>query len=207
MNAPPDITRLRAKAGEPITARKWNDLLSFVERLLSQFRQMSGRGLHVDEQAEGFSLWAEDQRVSFTGAFFLTLSAGALRVGKGLVNGDVLPTINGRPVDGSDAPERGVPELSLKGERPNEERRSWVVLEVALEEGQTELSAEVGRAEMKHAPDLTQRPPGVGWLPVAMIEWADDRVARRVWQIVYFNQRHHLVKRDGRAVHFFHAAA
>jgi hypothetical protein len=207
MSAPPDINRLRAKPGEPITASKWNALLGFVNRLLSQFRQMNGRGLHVDEQAEGFSLWAEEQTVSFTGAFFVTIGGRAIRVSPGTVNGDVMPTLGGRPLDASDRPEQGVPELPVRGLRPNDELRSWIVLEVALLEGETVLSAQVGTAEIKHAQDLDERPPGVGWLPLAMLEWAEGGVLRRAWQIVYFNQRHHLVTREGRAVHYFHAAA
>jgi hypothetical protein len=207
MTAPPDITRLRAKVGEPITVRKWNDLLGFVNRLLSQFRQMNGRGLHVDEQAEGFSLWAEEASVSFTGAFYVTVGGGEIRVAPGTVNGDVVPALAGRPLDGSDNPGRGVPVLKVRGLTPNEAMKSWVVLEVTLGAGETVLTPEVGRAEIKHADDLGARPAGVGWLPLAMLEWADARAVKRVWQVVYFNQRHHFVMKGGRGVHYFHAAS
>lgn len=205
-----NIEPLLVKPGEKVTAAKWNALLRFIRRLLDQFRQMAGRGLHVDEHADGIALWAEAADVSFTGAFAVSLRARAVTVGLGLVNGNLIPTIDGRPCDGSDDAKKGPPQLSLRNATAGAELRTWIVLQATLPEGATEITGtEDDELIIVHTDDLAAVPAGSGWEPLAMLEWADAKTPRAVRQIAYFHKRH-IAKIDaktGAVTHFFPAAA
>lgn len=209
----PDISKLKAKAGEPVTARKWNALVDFIERLLNALGAMVGRNLHVDEEAGGFHLWAEDFAPRFVGAFYVTLTARGVMVGHGTVNGDLVPRIAGQRIDGSDSRSgTAFPELSLKGAQPNDEMRSWIVLQVTPNAQAQPVAIDPDNEEalvILHTADLSAAPEGSAWLPLAVLEWSDRKTPVRPWQIVYFHQRYSVEQNatTGALKHTFKPAA
>lgn len=187
----PDLSKLRARAGDPVTERKWNGLLSLIERLLDALRSMQGRGLHVDMDTGGIHLWAESDAVAFRGAFSVSRTGDGIQVGQGTVNGDLIPRISGRRIDGSDS--RGeIPTLRLRDARPNADLRSWIVLQATPtpDSDPPALDPEdTGALVILHTDDLSASPEGTLWQPLAILVWQDESSLRTLHQIVYFHQR------------------
>lgn len=192
------IDDLKARPGEPIRRR-----LARVVRYL----RMDGQ-IRVQEPARvisrmhGREVIFEPPTVTFPGSFAVTLRGGEVEIGEGLVSG-VVPTIEGRRIDGKDADgeddPQGKPRLRI--EAPESGTTSYVVLS-AMASVNGELAQSDDAVEVRH---LTELPPKMkdaeGRLVriVAVLTWTTERrpTVRRVRQVVWYDQEVYRV--DGEA--------
>lgn len=156
--------------------------------------------LRVHTARDGYHVIADITAPPFHGAFTVRLAARLkARIGLGTVEA-IIPTLQGRRIDGKDAEgEQGrVPLLDLS-DGPGDNLRSWVCLRVVADLNTGVIDPDNPEsATIVHLQTLigvfngAALDDGVGaaHLPLAMLVWADDRTVQRIVQNVYFNQRH-----------------
>ncbi len=161
-------------------------LAAFV---LGQAKMQSGGGIRMHRQQNGTTLIADRQASAFVGRFAVRVSQKKAIVGAGRVD-SLVPTINGKPIDG-DTP----PELTIDGS-PNEALRSWLCIEaIVSKEAKTIDTDADSPLIITHRNDLTlSASPSLpvslsGIKPIAMLVWSDTATIQRVEQIVYFDQQ------------------
>ncbi|WP_156345493.1 hypothetical protein [Verrucomicrobium spinosum] len=155
----------------------------------------------------------------YLGAFKVAMAgAAAVRVGLGLIE-NIVPKLRRVPLDGRDSKGRRVSVPVLKVEDgPNKDLQSWVCLKVTVDKlGVIDAKAEIP-VDVVHLNDLTGKfangfsvdQDGVGYLPIALLLWRDQRRLFKVVQNVYFNQRHSFAppeKDGGKGWHVFSPVA
>lgn len=194
-DASPEIRKLYARAGEAVTAKKWNALMSYIESLLNALSSLIGPDLLKDEYGTtGFFLRAAPQPAQpFVGSFFVSGGIDSLTVGLGMVDA-IMPTIRGKAVDGS-GDNGQIPTLDASG-GPNEKLRSWVCLE-AFADPETLALREELPVIVTHRTDLTAE-SGKAVLPLALLQWSDRTAISGIHQIVYFNLKSVVTEKDGK---------
>lgn len=164
---------LQVRQGDPILPA-WKRLLAWAR----QFRLEAGKGIRLTRTPNGTYIVAEPLFTSWDHPFKVTVSDGQARVLPGTLNSE-MPLLGGKALDAEP-----VPALRLTG-GPNGDLRSWLCLDVEVEENE--------RATITHTRELEHK--HVGRHPLAMLVWNPDRATvRRVHQITHFNLQHRLVK-------------
>lgn len=194
--APPDLTQLKLKAGDPFSASWWDRATTFLESLLANLDSMVGPGLVKDESGSGFFLRAETSAASFAGSFAVSLSGDEATIGTGTVE-NITPWIGSKKIDDAD----DQPKLKLS-DGPNDDLRSWACIRVAIDPEAEKLTIDPEDEEslvIIHANDLEEaakQEEGQASviLPIAMFIWSDKSTTSAVHQIVYFNQRLSIAK-------------
>lgn len=181
-----------AVPGEPIRPK----LKALAQHIARMGGAQSGRGIRKHVYANGTSMVADPITSAFVGSFAVRMSGDAVAVGYGTVN-DVVPMIDGEPIDGINAEgEQGaIPTLAIEG-GPNKQLRSWICIEVLYDEANEAISEDDESLIITHRNDLPveQEAAAAGdplriIKPLAMLVWQNEDVVSRVRQITYFDQR------------------
>ena len=188
-----DLRDLYVRPGEPVMPA-WQRLLEWAK----QFRLFTGRGVRLLRTPNGTYVVADLRSNPWNHPFKVRLAEREATVGFGTVEG-VVPRIGGRTIDGldEDGNEAEAPRLRLAGE-PNEDLRSWVVVEVKVAPEGGEIDPEDAEAvTIRHVRELKPEDAKVGRHPLAMLIWASNRTTiLRARQITHFNLSHlHVVDR------------
>jgi hypothetical protein len=204
-----DLRDLYVRPGEPVMPA-WKRLLEWAK----QFRLFAGRGVRLQRTPNGTYVIADLKANPWNHPFKVRLADREATVGFGTVQ-DMVPRIEGKRLDGTDGKGREgePPVMRLTGE-PNEELRSWIVVEVKVDPKSGEIDPEDEEAVVvRHVRELRSSTPEIGRHPLAMLGWSPNRTTIvRARQITHFHLRHLFVpqqrsedldKRSGR--HLFWA--
>jgi len=188
------IESLRVKSGDPITAKLWNGLLDLVRELVGSFAKvMSGTGVRLQRYPRGLNIVADRGGAPFSGSFSVRLSGTEATVGAGTLE-DITPRLDGNRIDGYD--DNGklgtIPKLRITG-GPGEGLRSYVSVEVAVDQAGKLDPANREAVTITHRQSLVSDDDAVGVLPLAVLIWSDSSTLSKVRQIVYFDQRHRFI--------------
>ena len=186
-----NVKELEVAVGAPIRPA-WQRLRAWV-RSLPEVPVTSGN-VRVHRSPGQTSVVAETQPALFKGAFAVRISGLQATLGDGLLNG-LVPTINGKPMDGVDASgaQGARPVLDLAS-GPNARLRSWIALKVTGSDTGEIDPNDPTAVQVIHTNDLQpgtgNQAPGTGLHALAMLVWTDQSAINRVRQIVYFSQQH-----------------
>lgn len=186
-----------ARPGEPIRP-KLRALATFV---LAQGRLTTGAGIRRHESSNGTALVADLRPDAFTGFFSCRLKdQKKIIVGQGFINGSIVPTINGQPIDGiDDGKQRAIPELTISGP-PDENLRSYICVRASpLDPSSTSVNN--GQPPSTFSYDIIHTADGSlldgkadsdqrGHHAIAMLVWSDATTIQRVVRVSYFNLDH-----------------
>lgn len=181
-----------ATPGEPIRPK----LAALAKHISSMGGVQSGRGIRKHVYKYGTSMVSDPATSAFVGAFAVRMSGDAVTVGHGTVD-DVVPKIDGDPIDGINAEgEQGsIPSLVIE-DGPNEQLRSWVCVEVLYDEAKKGIAEDDESLIITHRNDLPVKQEAAATgdplriiKPLAMLVWQTDSVVSRVRQITFFDQR------------------
>lgn len=185
---------LYVRPGEPVMPA-WSRLLEWSK----QFRLFAGRGVRLQRTPNGTYVIADLKANPWNHPFKVRFSDREATIGFGTVQ-DVVPRIEGKRLDGMDdkGREGETPTLRLTGE-PNEELRSWIVVEVQVDPKSGEIDPENEEAvTIRHVRELRASTAEVGRHPLAMLVWAPNRATIvRARQITHFHLRHLFVPQQG----------
>lgn len=189
-----DLRELYVRPGEPVMPA-WKRLLEWAK----QFRLFAGRGVRLQRTPNGTYVIADIRNNPWNHPFKARLADREATIGFGTVQ-DVVPRIGGERLDGIDEKGREgeVPTLKIEGE-PNDELRSWIVVEVKVDPESGEIDPEDKEAVViRHVQELRSPTPEVGRHPLAMLVWAPNGTEIvRSRQITHFHLRHLFVARQG----------
>lgn len=189
-----NLRDLHVRPGEPVLPA-WKRLLEWAK----QFRLFAGRGVRLQRTPNGTYVIADLKSNPWNHPFKVRLAEREATVGFGTVQ-DVVPRIDGKRLDGIDEKGREgeVPLLKIEGE-PNDELRSWIVVEVKVDPKSGEIDP--GNEEavvIRHVRELRASTPDVGRHPLAMLIWAPNGTEIvRSRHITHFHLRHLFVARQG----------
>lgn len=182
-----DLRDLYVRPGEPVMPA-WQRLLEWAK----QFRLFAGRGVRLTRTPNGTYVVADLKANPWNHPFKVRLAEREATVGFGTVEG-IVPRIGSKTIDGLDASgkETEPPKLPIAGE-PNDDLRSWVVVEVKVAPDGEEIDPEDSEAvTIRHVRELKPDDPRVGRHPLAMLIWASNGTTiLRARQITHFNLSH-----------------
>ena len=185
---------LYVRPGEPVMPA-WKRLLEWSK----QFRLFAGRGVRLQRTPNGTYVIADLKANPWNHPFKVRLADREATIGFGTVQ-DVVPRIEGKRLDGMDdkGREGEPPTLRLTGE-PNDELRSWIVVEVKVDPKSGEIDPENEEAvTIRHVRELRSSTPDIGRHPLAVLIWAPNRTTIvRARQITHFHLRHLFVAQQG----------
>jgi len=199
-----DLRDLIVRPGEPVLPA-WERLLDWAK----QFRLHAGHGVRLNRTPNGTYIIADLPSPSWNHPFQVRLAEREVTVAFGTVNG-LVPRIGGRTIDGLDENGRETepPRLRIEG-GPNEDLRSWIVIDVRTGGESGELDPSDPEAVViRHARALRPDDKTIGRHPLAMLLWAaNGRRLVRSRQITHFSLGHHYRAGDGDTPgrHFFWA--
>lgn len=189
-----NLRDLYVRPGEPVLPA-WKRLLEWAK----QFRLFAGRGVRLQRTPNGTYVIADLKSNPWNHPFKVRLADREAAIGFGTVQ-DVVPRIAGKRLDGIDEKGREgeVPILKIE-EGPNDELRSWIVVEVRVDPESGEIDAEDEEALIiRHVDELRSSTPEVGRHPLAMLVWAPNGTEIiRTRQITHFHLRHLFVAQQG----------
>lgn len=202
-----NLTDLRVKRGDPVQP--------FVEALIRDLPEMmkpctTSDGVRFVQEATGVNVVVDLEGAAYRPVFGVAVTTGKATVREGRIN-SVLPTINGVPITGesTDGKKKPVPAPLLKLTAPGADQRSWVCVQVVVDQGTGLPNPEDAKAiSVVHVTTLVPPDAFTGLQPLALLQWGGNAV-RRVFQITMHNLRHTYAPADasqGRpARHFFWA--
>lgn len=160
----------------------------------------AGRGAMATSGPFGIVIGAPGKRQRFPARFQAFLSGNGLVFGRGLINAQYEPTINGKPASGTG--ESQPPVLELDKAKKTKEGESWACVRVTPNaEGELD---EKSKIEIVHDDrPMVYRGP-YGQQAIAIVIWEEDR-PRQVEQITMFNFVYECVRdpQSGALRHFF----
>lgn len=182
-----DLRDLYVRPGEPVMPA-WKRLLEWAR----QFRLFAGRGVRLTRTPNGTYVVADLKSNPWNHPFKVRLANREATIGFGTVEG-LVPRIGTKTIDGLDASgkETEPPKLQLTGE-PNEDLRSWVVVEVKVAAEGGEIDPGDSEAvTIRHVRELGPEDPTIGRHPLAMLIWASNGTTiLRARQITHFHLSH-----------------
>lgn len=202
----PSLDQLRVRAGQRVKDA-WDRLVRYLESI----RLLPGPGILLRWTPRGVIVSARIPPADFTGHFAVQLAEDRIRIGFGLVN-DIEPTINGRPITGTEGEE--APELRLSESKFDDAGYSWICIEVVIDPESGEILETEGASSSVRVIQTKTRYPdedaggNVGWKAVALLYRGQQTEGfGRLEQITYFSQEHYTARRAARWVHFFGPAS
>jgi hypothetical protein len=189
-----DLRELYVRPGQPVLPA-WRRLLEWAK----QFRLFAGRGVRLQRTPNGTYVVADIRSNPWNHPFKVRLMDREATIGFGTVQ-DVVPHIDGKRLDGTDdkGREGEPPVLRLTGE-PDNELRSWIIVEAKVDPESGEIDPEDEEAVVvRHVRELRSSTPELGRHPLAMLVWSPNRSSIvRVRQITHFHLRHLFVPQQG----------
>lgn len=160
---------LRVKPGDPVQP--------FVENLLRILPEVfkphtTSEAVRFIQESDGVNVVVDLESTPYIPPFHVTLTQGQAAVREGVVNGDMVPTLKGVPLNGmKDGKQVKVPLLKLTGVSPNDQGWTWVAVRASLAEGAIAIDPRNPDAfTIVHVNDLSD----TSLQELALIKWSPD---------------------------------
>lgn len=185
---------------------------AFLDLLLA-LRLLGGQGVLLTYGPKGVSINARSAYLPFEGSFFARLAGDVATLSLGLVNdglGNIFePTIDGRPISGSDG--KPAPQLKIDPKLYDAASRSWIAIEATIDKGTGRLSTPDGKKALGlrvvQVSSLVSPSDLIGIYPVALLVKDPKTSVITLHQIAYFDVVHSTSRTDaGKYRHFFNPA-
>lgn len=166
----------------------WEEL----QRAETAARVQLGRNVRRRQTPAGIALTVDNRAALWPHPFKCSLVGKEVQVSAGLV-GEIMPTISGRKIDGTDAGGEdtgSIPRVKITGS-PDEGLRSWICIEVTVLEDTGGIDLENPEPVIiTHRTSLAADSEFTGIHPLAQIKWSDVRSPSQIFQVVHHNLQH-----------------
>lgn len=195
-----NLNDLRVRRGDPIQPA-WQRLLKWA----AGTKLIAGRGVRLSVTPQGTLVTADVRNRPWDHPWKVAVSDKTASIRPGLLN-NLMPTIKGVALDGKDA--KAPPTLKIAG-GPDEELRSWVMLQVTMDaDGRIPPKAK-DAITLIHVNQLEpELPVTTGLQPLALLQWDESGSVKSVFQIAHHNLNHRFlpgIASRGPGRHFFWA--